>query len=779
MKKSTSGPGRFGAAVLAAAGLWFAAGMILPASGGGEEFHVIPLGDQAAIFQTGRESITNTLALAGRRGLVIIDTGVLPSRGPILRAAVEKHFGRKDFAYVINTHSHYDHVAGNQAFADVPIVAHQNAIREMTRGYQGPEAIRAFLQGRERYRAGLEAELKTAAGTKDEARLREQIAEEQAIAKEYRSDRFLLTLPTIVFTDRMTIELGDLTLNLVYFGVSHTESHILVHASPIGLLAAGDLFSKSWLPTFGGRNSDVPRWFRALDFLPAGDQAVRTVVTGHEGPMTGVEFRTQVAYLRTIWDGVAAARREGATLAATRNRFPFEKRFPGLAGLIRESDGRDHHALNIENAWRLQSDSAAAALEALISARGAEQAVADYLKTIARNDRYSAEEAELNALGYRYLRAGKTAEAIAVFEINAGTFPGSWNVWDSLAEAYESKGDRDKAEIHYAKSVELNPGNRNGKDNLSRLRGYKLDQAGETKETLRFPPGAKTGRNQPYLGQTPPGTTPQVFAPGIVSAAAGIEFAITFSPDGREIYFTRRIDGGRNTLMVCRWEKDGWTAPEAAAFTKDFPANEPHVTPDGRRLYFGCWRPKPGTEQPAYGIWVVERTADGGWGEPRYHGEGMYVSVARNGNLYMMDFAGSPGPGLALYPWADGRYGPPRRLGEAVNSPREAVHAHIAPDESRLLFDSYNRPGAQGGEGDLFICFKNPDGSWGEAMNLGAAVNTPATNFCPSISPDGKYIFYTTYRDIYWVSAKILDELKAKSAKDGRSGEESRGVRDK
>jgi len=290
-----------------------------------------------------------------------------------------------------------------------------------------------------------------------------------------------------------------------------------------------------------------------------------------------------------------------------------------------------------------------------------------------------------------------------------------------------------------------------------------LDAAGETKEPLRFQPGAKTNINKPYFGQTPPGSKPKIFAPGIVSSAASFDFSVTFSPDGREFYYCRRKDGGRNANMVSRWEKDGWTAPEEAAFSKGFPSTEPHITPDGRKLFFGTNRPRPGVEQAEYGIWLVERTGDGGWSEPRYHGLGMYVSTARNGNLYMMELADPARPGVALYPRTGDGFGPSQRLGGGVNAPRGGVHAFIAPDESYLLFDSYLRPGAQGGEGDLFVCFRQPDGSWGEAFNLGDEINTPATNFCPSVSPDGQYIFYATNRDIYWVSAKVLDRLKAKA----------------
>jgi Tol biopolymer transport system component len=300
---------------------------------------------------------------------------------------------------------------------------------------------------------------------------------------------------------------------------------------------------------------------------------------------------------------------------------------------------------------------------------------------------------------------------------------------------------------------------------LGRLRGAKLDAARETKAARRFPPGSRTGLTGPYFGQKPPGLTPEIFAPGIVSAAGHFDFAITFTPDGKELYFTQRRDGGTNVLMAARLATDGWSAPEEAGFAKGFPANEPHVTPDGRKLYFGSRRPQTSGAEAEYGLWVVERTAGGGWSEPRYHGPGMYVSAARNGNLYMTDItnAAGAGPGNAVvYPWADGRYGPPQRLGGGVNSPNVADHSFIAPDESYILFDS-TRPGGQGGEGDLYVCFRKPDGSWSDAVNLGDAVNTPGITFCPSVSPDGQYIFYTANLDIYWVSAQILEPLRTKA----------------
>lgn len=404
--------------------------------------------------------------------------------------------------------------------------------------------------------------------------------------------------------------------------------------------------------------------------------------------------------------------------------------------------------------------SAAAEIERVMLQSGPAAARARFQEILAAGGHeFSIAEKEINTLGYRLLlQERKTPEATAVFEMNTKAFPGSWNAWDSLGEAFLAQNEFAKAEASYVKSLELNPNSQSGRNALNRIR---LDFRSETQETAKFAPGQKTKLKGPYLGQTPPGLDPKVFAPGIISTAGNFEFSIAFSPDGREIYFTRRRDpGGLNTMMFCRWEKDGWTAPEEAAFCKGFPSNEPHITPDGEKLYFGCKRQRPGSEKAEYGnIWVAERAANG-WGEPRYHGPGMYVSSTGKGDLYMTDVTNVAGGGIIKYPMVNGIYQAPQKLPGAVNEPVWASHAFSAPDENYIVFDSDNRPGGQGGEGDLYIVFRNPDGSWSEAFNLGDTINTAGMNFCPMVSPDGKYLFYSASRDIYWVSTEVIGHLR-------------------
>jgi tetratricopeptide (TPR) repeat protein len=86
-------------------------------------------------------------------------------------------------------------------------------------------------------------------------------------------------------------------------------------------------------------------------------------------------------------------------------------------------------------------------------------------------DNAAVSEERLNGLGYGFLRAKKLPEAIAYFKLNAELYPKSFNVYDSLAEAYMANGDKELAIANYKKSLELNPGNTNATEMLKKLSG--------------------------------------------------------------------------------------------------------------------------------------------------------------------------------------------------------------------------------------------------------------------------------------------------------------------
>jgi hypothetical protein len=387
--------------------------------------------------------------------------------------------------------------------------------------------------------------------------------------------------------------------------------------------------------------------------------------------------------------------------------------------------------------------SAATGVEAVIAESGIEAAVTKFDEMRADTARFAFDEGEFNQLGYRLIREARIEEAVAVMKMMTAMFPDSWNAWDSQGEAYRYAGDKEHAIASYEKSLELNPDNESATWKLSMMDGRIEDHRRETREARRHSPGEQTDIKGPYLGQTPPGTTPEVFAPGIVSCRGDFEFAITFTPDGKEFYYSSHTG-----LRVCLLEEDGWIAPEHAPFASEHRgAFEPHITADGSKMFFGN-----GPE-----IWVMDRTPEGDWGDARRHGDGMFVTTTSDGTLYVTDLTGADFGRIVRQSLVDGEYGEPEPIGGGVADSVGAAHPCIFPDEQIIVFDSW-RTGTLG-QADLFMCVRRDDGSWSDAIHLPAGINTVGENIAATLSPGGKYMFFTTNNDIYWVSTDALKEL--------------------
>lgn len=274
-----------------------------------------------------------------------------------------------------------------------------------------------------------------------------------------------------------------------------------------------------------------------------------------------------------------------------------------------------------------------------------------------------------------------------------------------------------------------------------------------------------------YLGQTPPGMAPELFAPGIVSTRAS-ELNAAFTPDGNELYFTRSIDG-RETLMTTRRLDGVWTPPAIAGFSGAFTDVDPFITRDGRRLYFSSSRPVGDTggtgESKDADLWYLERAEGGGWGEPVHLGglntegkDDYYTSLSDDGTLYFSIFEADGAGDIYRARSQNGGFGPVERVEGGISTEASEHDPFVAPDGSYLIFTS-DRPGGYG-SADLHISFAGPDGSWTEPVNMGGSVNSAGYDFCAMLSPDGKYLFFTSRNDIYWVDAKLIEGLRPTGA---------------
>ena len=251
---------------------------------------------------------------------------------------------------------------------------------------------------------------------------------------------------------------------------------------------------------------------------------------------------------------------------------------------------------------------------------------------------------------------------------------------------------------------------------------------------------------EPYLGQEPPGTTAEVFAPGIVSIPGRYEYALSVSPDGKEIVFSTEMPGESSKLMMTRHRQGGWTDPILLQLTQGARKGEMEAffTPDGGSLFLAVY-----DEGMDVRIWSSDREGEG-WSLAR-----QLESPVNGAAVFYPTFS----PSRTLYFTNIEERQIYRSLLENDSYPRiEAVnvggfHAFVAPDDSYLLSDA---------NGDIQVSFRDDSGAWSEPRPLGKEVNTPDSETCPSVSPDGRYLFFSRYpgpekiSDIFWVDSAVI-----------------------
>jgi glyoxylase-like metal-dependent hydrolase (beta-lactamase superfamily II) len=245
---------------------------------------------------------TNCIVVQGSDRLAVVDTGPGPEAAAAILSAVESVFGRTDVAFVVSTHCHWDHVDGNQVFDDAKIIAHSQCPAAMVRAFNDRRQISAEPESSEAPPPpppGVTLPTPDGAGA---ARTVGSASEDQQMQSGLRErfSRVRLTLPSITFSERLTIDLGGRDLDLVAYGGGHSASDILVVLAGDGVLISGDLFSRGQLPLVTGDGAlDPARWVAALGALDEMPE-IRTVIPGHGELMTADELRFFKRYVRWL-----------------------------------------------------------------------------------------------------------------------------------------------------------------------------------------------------------------------------------------------------------------------------------------------------------------------------------------------------------------------------------------------------------------------------------------------------------------------------------------------
>jgi len=263
-----------------------------------------------------------------------------------------------------------------------------------------------------------------------------------------------------------------------------------------------------------------------------------------------------------------------------------------------------------------------------------------------------------------------------------------------------------------------------------------------------------------YFGEKPPGLIPKLFDPKIVSPEGRFDHG-SFTPDMKEFYFTRKHGKyKKRAFFVIRHENNTWGQESETDI------RWPQFSADGNVMYIGKE--------------YRERT-ETGWSEPKSPGEFINEmahgsSVSSKGTYYFNVPKKGDRTGNSSIHYArviDGKYETPVKMSTDINSGKYIGGTIIAPDESYLIWYMEREDGH--GEADMYTSFKQKDGSWLPAINMGSIINTEIQESAPQLTHDGKYLFFTRGEwkvkedgsrkyvgKRYWVDAQVIDDLRPK-----------------
>lgn len=297
-----------------------------------------------------------------------------------------------------------------------------------------------------------------------------------------------------------------------------------------------------------------------------------------------------------------------------------------------------------------------------------------------------------------------------------------------------------------------------------------------------------------YFGQTPPKDSAKLFAPNTISTGMNErDFAI--SPDGNEIFFCREVGNFKYTTIFYTQKIDNiWSTPEVFEHCTNpsYKYIEPHISPDGKKLFFISTMPVDSIIVGNEDIWVSVKTNDK-WSKPQNLGfpvntksKEFFPSVTYDGTIYYTHLDTIINEEFIYRSkLVNGAYQQPEKLCPDVNIGRARYNAFIATDESYIIIPAYGMPESFGGT-DYYISFRDSLDNWSQPINMGSKINTTnPREWSASITSDGKYIFFMSARmndntlnqlsnqslhkfhnspqngnsDIYWISSSVIDEL--------------------
>ncbi len=262
-------------------------------------------------FAVGTGSIhvmSNAMVIIGDTDVLVVDSHVTPAAARALLEAV-KTLTDKPVRYLVNSHYHFDHAHGNQAFPDgVEIIGHEYTRAKLLGPVLEENTFLSFTTGLPAQIADLKGriaqETDPARKAPLEARLRVQQDYLEATAE------IVPTPPNITLRTEMSIYLGDREIRLLHLGRGHTGGDVVVFLPAERIAFTGDLMLP-FLSYMG--DGFVDEWPATLEALKQLDFDV--LLPGHGAPLRDKAFIGHIqGYLKDLWKRASEAKAKGLSV---------------------------------------------------------------------------------------------------------------------------------------------------------------------------------------------------------------------------------------------------------------------------------------------------------------------------------------------------------------------------------------------------------------------------------------------------------------------------------
>jgi glyoxylase-like metal-dependent hydrolase (beta-lactamase superfamily II) len=236
----------------------------------------------------------NVAIVIGTRATLVVDTGLGPRNGATV-ARVAARLSSNQKLFLTTTHFHPEHAAGEGGFPPNTVLI-RDAVQQQEMEQHGAEMVAMF-------------------------------SSRSAQNKELLADATLRS-PDIIFDTEAKLDLGGVTVRLLWFGGAHTKGDELTFVEPDGTLISGDVVQNKVVPNIFGDGGTPSSWLAVLDKISA--LPVRLVLPDHSAPGDGSLVAKERAFIGDLRTRALALKQQGVSAddAGKQLSAEFAKKYP-------------------------------------------------------------------------------------------------------------------------------------------------------------------------------------------------------------------------------------------------------------------------------------------------------------------------------------------------------------------------------------------------------------------------------------------------------------------